>query len=187
MQKYKVLAIIGKAGSGKDHLTRLFLEQLGLPCEKFHKKISCTTRPPRGGEKHGVDYFYLTDDEFHDTLMIEKANFNGWWYGTSFNGLDKDKINIGIFNPAGVCQMFDNPAIELRVIEITCSDKVRLIRQLEREENPHINEIFRRYYADEEDFANLEFPHIKVDNSNAAIYALQEMYNQVQDWAKLIN
>ena len=43
---YKIIAIIGEAGAGKDTLMQAFLKQ-----HDFHEIISCTTRPHREGEK----------------------------------------------------------------------------------------------------------------------------------------
>lgn len=60
--KYTIIAIMGKAGSGKDTLCRTLLEEP----EFFNARpiISCTTRPIRDNEKDGVDYHFLTNDEF---------------------------------------------------------------------------------------------------------------------------
>lgn len=178
MQKTKVIALIGKAGSGKDYLAK----QIYSYYPHLHRKVSYTTRPPREGEKEGQDYFYITDEEFFNTLMFEKACFNGWWYGTGHKGLKEDKINIGIFNPAGVRQMLQHPEIEARVFEIVCDDKIRLIRQLERENQPNVKEIVRRFGTDEKDFSSLDFPHIKIDNSKEAYFALSQLYGQLKDW-----
>lgn len=178
MQKTKVIALIGKAGSGKDYLAK----QIYSYYPHLHKKVSYTTRPPREGEKEGIDYFFRTENDFLNTPMFEKANFNGWWYGTGMQGLNKDKINIGIFNPAGVRQMLQHPEIEARVFEIVCDDKIRLMRQLERENQPNVKEIIRRFGTDEKDFSSLDFPHIKIDNSKEAYFALSQLYDQLKDW-----
>ena len=47
-------------------------------------------------------------------------------------------------------------------------DKIRIKRQLDREENPDIEEIFRRYETDEEDFSELNFPYEVVLNNKKA-------------------
>ena len=102
--KYKILAIMGKAGSGKDtfckSLLNLSIFNNAVPI------ISCTTRPIREYEQDGVDYHYLTIKEFQDKIlnedMIEASVFNNWCYGTAFSNLDKNKLNIGVFNPEGV-------------------------------------------------------------------------------------
>lgn len=51
-----------------------------------------TTRSPRQGEKHGVDYYYVTRDEFTDLVakdgFIEHATFGSNMYGTSFAAVE---------------------------------------------------------------------------------------------------
>ena len=164
MKKYKIVALIGKAGSGKDTLLQYLLKDN----DGFNEIISCTTRPPREGEENGVAYKFLTDQEFAAAVlrgdMVEAAIFRDWVYGTLYDSLDKNKINIGVFNPSGIETMIINKDIDLKVFYITCSDKIRLIRQLNRESDPDIDEIFRRYKADEEDFLELDFDLIEDDN-----------------------
>ena len=46
--------------------------------------------------------------------------------------------------------------VDLTVYYVQTSDKERLIRQLNREENPDIQEIIRRFSTDEQDFEDLE-------------------------------
>jgi len=157
MKKFKIIALIGKAGSGKDTL----LQHLLKNNEAFNEIISCTTRPPREGEKDGFAYKFLTDEEFAARViageMIEAAIFRDWVYGTPYDSLDIDKINVGVFNPSGIETMKWNKNIDLQVFYVVCSDKERLIRQLNRESEPDIDELFRRYQTDREDFFDLDF------------------------------
>ena len=158
MKKIKIVALIGKAGSGKDTL----LKRLVKDNEGFNEIISCTTRPPREGERDGFAYHFLTDEEYAAKVlqgdMLEAAAFRDWVYGTSYESLDEDKINIGVFNPTGIeSLMCHKKLIDLQVFYIICSDKERLIRQLNRESNPDIDEIFRRFNTDRDDFFDLDF------------------------------
>ena len=147
MKKINVVALVGKAGAGKDYYLRKVCERADV-----HEIISCTTRPVRDGELDGVNYHYFSDEQFLSGSYIECCTFRGWRYGTRFSDLDPDKINIGVFNLAGVEQLLKNENIDLTVIQITATDKIRLIRQLNRESDPDVNEIMRRFKTDEEDF-----------------------------------
>ena len=75
MKKIKIVALIGKAGSGKDTL----LKRLVKDNEGFNEIISCTTRPPREGERDGFAYHFLTDEEYAAKVlqgdMLEAAAF----------------------------------------------------------------------------------------------------------------
>lgn len=163
--KYKIFALIGEAGSGKDTIMKKILEQNPL---LFNEVISCTTRPLREGEAHGVNYYYYTEEEFADKVvmgeMLEVAHFNDWFYGTSYETLRSDIINLGVFNPTGIETMLSMPNIELTVFYIYAKDKTRLLRQLNREEDPDCMEIMRRYRTDLMDFEILEFDHTVLPN-----------------------
>ena len=163
--KYTIIALMGKAGSGKDTILHALLKQ---PVFKNAAPIvSCTTRPMRENEKDGIDYHFLTQSEFTDKIlsgdMLEATVFNDWCYGTSLENLSKDKINIGVFNPEGVGLLRNNENIKLTLIYIEANDKDRLIRQLSRENNPDVHEIIRRYSADEMDFSEEEIEYLEPD------------------------
>lgn len=171
MKKLKVLAIMGKAGSGKDTIAK---ELLKLRPHKFNRVVSATTRPPREGEVNGVDYHFLTPETFLRELdnnrMIEATCFNNWAYGTPIMSLDEEKINLLVLNPEGVQILSWDDRIDLKVAYIEATDKERLIRQLNREENPDIEEIIRRFSTDKTDFQIAEnedeFPTVSKFKNN---------------------
>lgn len=156
MNKIKIIAICGKAGSGKDTV----LQALKNRYPHFHSIVSCTTRPPRAGEVDGINYHFLTNEEFAQKVlngdMLEATIFNEWCYGTAYSDLDPDTVNIGVFNPEGVAIISDDPRLEVDRYVIMVSDKERMIRQLNREPNPDVKEIIRRFGTDDADFDNLE-------------------------------
>lgn len=156
---YKIIALIGKAGSGKDTMMHRVLERN----PNLHEIVSCTTRPRREGEVEGVNYFYLTPEQFGDKVlhneMLEATCFNDWFYGTSYESLRSDVTNIGVFNPAGIESLLGRRDVIVHVFYVTASPKNRLLRQLNREKDPDVDEIIRRYKADEIDFADLNFEY----------------------------
>ena len=166
---YKIVAFIGEAGSGKD---KILNEYLSLSERKdLHEIISCTTRPKRESEIEGVNYYYLTNEEFAERIlaneMIEASCFNGWTYGTCYENLRSDLINIGVFNPDGIRALLSHSDIDLLVIRVRASDKTRLLRQLNRENEPDVEEIIRRYTTDKIDFSILDFDYVELNNDKS--------------------
>lgn len=168
MNKIKMVILCGKAGAGKDATLHQIMK---LYPDKYNEIVSCTTRPPRDGEIDGINYHFLTIEQFTEKIlngdMLEATEFNGWHYGTMLSSLSREKVNVGVFNPAGVACLLENKDLDLWIYEIEASPKTRLIRQLNREKYPNIPEILRRYYADEEDFKefdNLDYGNASVDS-----------------------
>lgn len=163
----KIVALMGEAGSGKDTILHRIMEKYP---SYFNEIISCTTRSPRQGEKEGVNYHFLSVEDFIRKIlngdMLEATEFNGWHYGTDSQSLTIDKINIGVFNPEGVRCLQEDENIELYVFYVRAAGKQRLLRQLNREENPDVDEIIRRYKADTEDFSFLnDIKYITLQNN----------------------
>ncbi len=90
----RLIIISGPSGAGKSTVVRQLLKKCELP---LRLSISATTRPPRPGEQHGREYFFLTDDQFSelrksDALLESKEVFGlGHWYGTL-----RDQVATGL-------------------------------------------------------------------------------------------
>ncbi|MCM1004311.1 MAG: guanylate kinase [Candidatus Gastranaerophilales bacterium] len=78
----KLFVISGSSGVGKGTVIKEFLAKH----PDFKLSVSCTTRKPREGEVHGINYFFLTHDEFRTCIerneFLEWAEFSGNMYGT---------------------------------------------------------------------------------------------------------
>ena len=81
-RKSALLIVSGPSGSGKTSLCAALLKQ----CPELKLSISATTRPPRPGEEHAKDYFFLSGEEFESEQradsFLECALVHGHWYGT---------------------------------------------------------------------------------------------------------
>ena len=97
--------------------------------------------------------------------MLEYTSFRNWFYGTSYDSVVKDKINIGVFNPDGVLSLLQRKDVDLQIIRVTARDKTRLLRQLNRESSPDVDEIIRRYKTDKEDFEKVKnISYLEINN-----------------------
>lgn len=81
--KGNLIVISAPSGSGKTSLARQVLKQVG----GLEFSVSHTTRRPRPGEKHGVQYFFVSEREFERMIeagaFLEFARVHGNYYGTS--------------------------------------------------------------------------------------------------------
>lgn len=167
MKKIKVIALMGEAGAGKDYILHDVMNTDNQDGKhKLHEIVSCTSRPPREGEVDGVNYHFLAKEyiEAHENDFLELSTFRGWYYGTRYSDLNPDKINVGVFNPAGVRALLKSDKVEVKVFWVKAPARIRLIRQLQRETNPDIGEIIRRYQADINDFSSIDFLYEEIKN-----------------------
>lgn len=183
---YKIIALMGEAGAGKDTIFQSVLRHFEND-ERVHEIISCTSRPIRENEANGKNYHFYTASQFSDKIMsgqmFEYTTFNNWWYGTSNDSIKKgDVINIGVFNPDGVRQLLGRSNCAVTVYHIKASDKNRLMRQLTREYNPNVDEILRRFTTDRADFQKLPFDAIELPNDSLEDFneAVAHIVSQVQ-------
>lgn len=195
---YKIVTLSGKAGAGKDRMMQEVLKVLREESPEFtvNEIVSCTTRPMREGEVEGKNYYFLTHEEFAERLadgtMVEATIFNDWCYGSCLEHMNEDGINIGVYNPEGVAILQSIPDIMVYSIFVDAPDKVRLLRQLNREENPDVKEIIRRFGADEADFSpdNLIDINFQYTVDNGGKYGLYQLSHELAgviqriDWRK---
>jgi guanylate kinase len=84
-----VFIISAPSGSGKSTLTKELIERV----PKLRFSVSYTTRPPRGQERHGQDYFFVSRDDFEARVakgeFLEHAEVFGNYYGTHASELDR--------------------------------------------------------------------------------------------------
>jgi guanylate kinase len=88
MKKGTVFVLSGPAGSGKSTVRETLMSR-GL---NFHYSVSDTTRKPRAGGVNGVDYNFITREEFEEGIArgdyYEHAKYTGEYYGTPVSQLE---------------------------------------------------------------------------------------------------
>jgi guanylate kinase len=167
-----LFVVAAPSGGGKTSLTRALLErEPGILLS-----VSYTTRPPRPGERDGVDYHFVTEPRFRELQdageFLEHAHVHGNWYATSATWL-KAQIEAGHdvlleidWQGAaqvrklidGSVQIFFLPpslaSLEERLVRRGQDDKATIARRLEaaREEMRHCSEF--DYVIINQDFAS---------------------------------
>lgn len=90
----KLVIISGPSGAGKDTIVEKLMER----DERFSLSVSATTRKPRPGEKHGENYYFISEEEFkkniNEQAFVEYAFYGTNWYGTLKSDV-KEKIENG--------------------------------------------------------------------------------------------
>lgn len=82
--RHKIIIITAPSGAGKTSITRYLLNKYA---EKLAFSVSAATRPPRGSEKHGMDYYFMSQEEFvnkiqHEEFAEWEMVYEGKYYGT---------------------------------------------------------------------------------------------------------
>lgn len=90
----KLFVLSGPGGVGKSTITKALADH-----PDFWVSVSATTRTPRIGERDGVDYFYISDEEFQRRIanneFLEWAEFAGNKYGTPVSHV-QEKLQKGL-------------------------------------------------------------------------------------------
>jgi guanylate kinase len=87
-----LIVISGPSGVGKDTLIKSLLEH----DRNLRYSVSCTTRAPRPGEVDGVDYSFVTREQFQRLIeegaFLESATYNGNLYGTLTERVERERV-----------------------------------------------------------------------------------------------
>ena len=97
-----LIVLSGPSGVGKDTvLTRMKERRLA-----FHFVVTATTRPPRPGEVHGRDYFFISNDEFAE--MIDKNELFEWArVYNDYKGIPKQQVRHALATGHDVIMRLD--------------------------------------------------------------------------------
>ena len=90
-----LIVISGPSGAGKDTICNKVIEE----SENIWLSVSMTSRKPRGKEQEGVEYFFITREEFEEKIkngeILEYTEYNNNYYGTPKDKIE-DYLNNGI-------------------------------------------------------------------------------------------
>ena len=118
-EKSVLVTLTAPSCAGKSHLLNYIRNERQLPC-----LVSTTTRPPRAGEKEGVDYFFISEEESKAIEardgFAELAIYNGVRYGVTKEEF-KTKLDSGltflIVEPSGI-DHYVKPALDVGAIHL---------------------------------------------------------------------
>ncbi len=160
----KIFCLMGKSACGKDTIYKRLLENASLPLKTL---VAYTTRPIRDGETHGVEYYFLTEQEQKELeqqgKIIELRSYqtvHGIWKYFTVNDhqINLEKYHYLIIGTLEsylkLKEYFGKDVLIPLYIDLEPGE--RLQRALDRERmqsEPKYAEMCRRFLADEEDFS----------------------------------
>lgn len=178
--RYPLLVVLsGPAGAGKDSVIRRMKER-GLP---FHFVVTATDRPPRPGEVHGVDYFFLSTEEFlrleREGELLEHAVVYG-----QHKGVPKQQIREAFASGKDVVMRVDvqgaatirRLAPEAVLIFLTAESGEELARRLEQRGTDPPEQLARRIGKLAEEMACLDlFDYVVVNREGELDRAVDQI------------
>lgn len=172
----KIFCLMGKSACGKDTLYKRIIADSTLTLQTL---IPYTTRPPRSGERDGVEYYFLSEQEQQQLeqqgKIIELRAYHtvqGIWKYFTVNDhqIDlarKDYLIIGTLESyLKLKNYFGAKYLIPLYIELESEERMR--RAIYREQiqkNPDYEELCRRFLADLEDFSPQHLQEAGIDKS----------------------
>ena len=100
--KPHIVTLSGPSLSGKTELSKLLEKD-----HNYNMVTSVTTRPKRAQEKEGVDYYFISEEEYKSLNLIQKTNYNNYNYGVSKEEIEnkKDKPILWVIAPKSIEQV----------------------------------------------------------------------------------
>jgi len=128
-----LIVISGPSGAGKDTVLHRMKERR-MP---FHFVVTTTTRPPRSNEVHGVDYFFISNDEFAEMIDRDELLEYARVYN-DYKGIPKQQVRDALASGQDVVMRLDvqgaatvrSLAKEAILIFISTGSEEELIRRL---------------------------------------------------------
>lgn len=158
----KLFTLTGPSCSGKTTLVRALLKT-----GHFEEVVSFTSRQPRGGEKHGVDYYFL-DPKMCEKLVAagetaENIKFKDNYYGITKAEIElrfiTGKTPIAIVEPRGLAQLNDSFDVYSIYVDARLETLyTRFLSRFKQTENPNIEYEARRIaaiYLEQAEWKNL--------------------------------
>lgn len=150
-----MIILVGESASGKSSIESVLEKEYG-----YKKTVSYTTREPRKGEIDGVDYNYISPEEFtkktNENFFVEIGAYNGWLYGTTKEQYTKDTVCV--LTPHGLRQikknLEDKKDLDMHTFYIKVPRRDRLIKILQR--GDEVDEAIRRNQSDVGQFDGIE-------------------------------
>lgn len=173
--KIEKIVIVGKSGSGKDHLLR------GLIKKELRYQPKITTRPKRKLERQGIEYNFLSNESFNQMLESKEIkvyqnfiiNDSYWYYSISNQNFEDNQLFI--MTPHEISTLSKEDRKRCFVVYLDIDESVRRSRITRRnDDNDSVN---RRIEADEVDFKYFNDYDLKITDPEFETDMIYELMN----------
>ena len=183
------ITISAPSGSGKTTLCKA-LQQVEPEIEW---SISYTTRERRSIEENGVDYFFISEEEFEDLIVqghfVEWQNVHGFYYGTSVSNLENaiknDKImliEMDVKGSMSIKKLFPKQTYSIFIMPPSISQLRERLRSRGTDSEKRINIRLKRFQEEMEFREKFDYVMINEDLDLAKI-ELQKTINKLKQGA----
>ena len=180
------ITISAPSGSGKTTLCKAL--QLVEP--QIEWSISYTTREKRSIEENGVDYFFISDEEFEDLIIqgyfVEWQNVHGFYYGTSVsnleNAIENDKImliEMDVKGSMSIKKLFPDKTFSIFIMPPSISQLRERLRSRGTDSEKRINIRLKRFQEEMEFREKFDYVMVNEDLDLAKI-ELQKTINKLK-------
>ena len=180
------ITISAPSGSGKTTLCKAL--QLVEP--EIEWSISYTTREKRSIEENGVDYFFISEEEFEDLIIrghfVEWQNVHGFYYGTSVsnleNAIENDKImliEMDVKGSMSIKKLFPDQTFSIFIMPPSISQLRERLRSRGTDSEKRINIRLKRFQEEMEFREKFDYVMINEDLDLAKI-ELQKTINKLK-------
>lgn len=186
--KDTLIVLTGGSGSGKSFYEN-FLSKNG-----FEKFISHTTREARikDNEKHGVDYFFVSKEDFDKIEMLELTKVKDNYYGVSMEEyLSKKGNSVVVVDPNGAKQIVDKLGISnLVLVLLDISEEERVQNMINRGDTKEFIDFRLNNENFVKDYYNLGLePNIlikeRLEDPNVLLNQINSILNQRNELMKV--
>jgi guanylate kinase len=166
-----LIVISGPSGVGKDTVIQRMKERQ-LP---IHFVVTATTRPPRPDERHGVDYFFISREEFARMIEEDELLEYAIVYG-DYKGIPKQQVREALASGKDVIMRIDvQGAATIRrlvpdavLIFLTTASEEELVERLKRRKTESAEDLSLRIATARQELKRMaEFDYVVVNHEHA--------------------
>ncbi len=169
MRRGILFVLSAPSGAGKTTLSREAVERIA----GLEASVSATTRAPRRGETNGVDYHFVTDEEFRRSMenneLVETARVFDAWYGTPRAPLERALLegrdvllDIDVNGARAIAQLYGSDVVRVFVIPPSFADLEARLRKRGTEEEAAVTRRLKQ--AREEYSAYPEYDYLIINS-----------------------